>query len=84
MSTYTIDWTDNISPPPIHSGLDVNTLHTTLRSNTILEMKERILCSLDSVKANKRVYKWELLPKGWGKVELRGCGKVFVGWITID
>ena len=85
MSTYTIDWSDNITPPPIHSGMDVSTSHTILRSNTILEMKEEILCSLDDVgiKANKRVHKWELNPRGWNKVELRGCGKVFVGWITI-
>ena len=85
MSIYTIDWSDNITPPPIHSGMDVSTSHTVLQSNTILEMKEEILCSLDDVglKANKRVHKWELNPRGWNKVELRGCGKVFVGWITI-
>ena len=85
MSIYTIDWSDNITPPPIHSGMDIKNMHTVLRSNTILEMKEEILCSLDEVglKANKRVHKWELNPRGWNKVELRGCGKVFVGWITI-
>jgi hypothetical protein len=86
MSTYTIDWSDNITPPPIHSGLDVNTLHTTLRRGDILEMKEEILCSLDDVglKSNKRIHKWELLPLSYSKVELRGYGKVFVGWIRID
>lgn len=85
MSIYTIDWSDNITPPPIHSGMCLKTLHTTLRSNTILEMKESILCSLDDVglKANKRVHKWELIPRGWGKVELRNRAEVYVGWITI-
>lgn len=86
MSIYTIDWSDNTSLPPVHSGMDIKNMKTVLRGKGVLEMKEEILCSLDDVglKANKRVHKWELLPRGWGKVELRGCGKVFVGWITIE
>ena len=85
MATYSIDWSDNITPPPIHSGMDVNTSHTTLRSDSVLEMKERILCSLDDVgiKANKRVHKWELNPRGWNKIELRNRAEVYIGWITI-
>ena len=85
MTTYTIDWSDNITPPPVHSGLDTKNMHTTLRSDSILEMKEEILCSLDDVglKANKRVHKWELNPRGWNKVELRNRSQVYIGWITI-
>lgn len=86
MPTYTIDWSDNTSLPPVHSGLDTKNMKTVLRGKGVLEMKEEILCSLDEVgvKSNKRVHKWELNPLGYSKVELRGCGKVFVGWITIE
>ena len=85
MTTYTIDWSDNASLPPVHSGLDTKTMQTMLQCNGVMQMKERVLSSLDDVKvkSNKHVHSWELNPLGCGKVELRGKGQVFVGWITI-
>lgn len=83
MTTYTIDWSDNTSPPPAHSGLDTKNMKTILRGKGVLGMKEEILCSLDDVglKANKRVHKWELNPMSYGKVELRNRAEVYIGWI---
>jgi hypothetical protein len=84
MPTYTIDWSDNTGRTiPIHSGLDSSNKITTLVCDSVLEMKEQILSSLDSVKANKHVHKWELTPMSYYKVELRDSVEVYTGWIEI-
>jgi hypothetical protein len=87
MTTYTIDWSDNVSLPPSHQGLNPILKNTIIRSSGVVEMKDVLLSSLvDKVglKSLKRSNKWQINPLGWGKVELRNREEVYIGWIEME